>query len=227
MKRTVLIIVPAYNESQKIQKTIKELQACPYELCFIDDGSDDGTKDLLEASGETVLKHEKNMGQGAALRSGMTYAVSNGFEIVVHFDADGQHQVDDLERMIEPVTSGNYDVSIGSRFLSRESRGLIPLSKRLLLRCAIVFEWFRTGIRLTDAHCGFRCLNHKAYTALALKYDRYAHASEILTEIKRNKLRFCEVPVTVLYEGGQGKISDLKRIFEVIGALVLRSKPRK
>ena len=126
--------------------------------------------------------------------------------------------------MIKPVANGDCDVTVGSRFLSKESIAMIPFRKRILLRCAIIFEWIRTGIKLTDAHCGFRCLNQKAYTLINIKYDGYAHASEILSEIRRHRLSFSEVPVSVLYERRPGEISDLKRIFDVVGTLLMGSK---
>jgi glycosyltransferase involved in cell wall biosynthesis len=127
----------------------------------------------------------------------LTYALNRGAQVVVTFDADGQHSASDVPRLVRPVAEGRADVVLGSRFL--EHAAGVPVARRTLLRLAVVFTGVMSGIRLTDAHNGLRALSRRAAQQLDLQLDRMAHASEIVDQIVRTGLPILEVPVEVRY----------------------------
>ncbi len=144
-----------------------------------------------------MLQHRINRGQGAALQTGMTYSLTRGAEAIVTFDADDQHSPADLPRLLQPVLSGECDVTLGSRFLGGNSN--VPWARRLLLRAARWVTWATSGLLLSDSHNGLRAFSRRAALAIYLRQDRMAHASEIYDQIAQDRLTFREVPVTVRY----------------------------
>lgn len=217
------IVIPAYNAQHTVGRVLAELRAKGFgDVVVVDDGSADGTGEAAARAGAAVLTHAINRGQGAALRTGIAYALAQGAEVIVTFDADGQHRAADLSRLIEPVARGDVDVALGSRFLRRKTR--MPLSRQLVLRVGVLVQWVLYGIRLSDAHNGLRALSRRAAEAIRIDADRMEHASEIVDEIKRHGLRYCEVPVTILYSRdtlvrGQSAWNSLR-----IGAKMLLKK---
>ena len=135
--RRVLVIVPAYNEGRVITDTVERLLAAGYQVVVVDDGSSDETAEVGRLP-IAYLRHPVNLGQGAALQTGMTYALRAGAEIAVHFDADGQHDCGQIERLIAPIVDGQADVVFGSRFLRQQDREQVPWKKRILLRGGIL-----------------------------------------------------------------------------------------
>lgn len=144
-----------------------------------------------------VLRHLVNLGQGAALATGIQYALTQGAQILVTYDADGQHSPEDIPTLVAPIAGGIADIALGSRFLEKESD--IPLRRRILLKGAVLFTGLTEGIWLTDAHNGFRAISADAARRIEITQNRMAHASEIIREISRLKLRYVEVPVHVRY----------------------------
>jgi polyprenyl-phospho-N-acetylgalactosaminyl synthase len=193
----VWIVVAAYNEARVIADVVRPLVSEGYAVVVVDDGSIDDTAKLARAAGAALLRHAINRGQGAALQSGLRYALERGARIVITFDADGQHAVEDLPRLLEPILESEADVVLGSRFL--EHTAAVPPIRRLLLRAAVVFTGVASGVTLTDAHNGMRALTRRAAEQLDLRLDRMAHASEIIDQIARLRLRVVEVPVAIRY----------------------------
>jgi glycosyltransferase involved in cell wall biosynthesis len=191
------IVIPAYNESTRLAGVINDLRKDFPHVVVVDDGSRDETAQVAADAGCAVLRHIINRGQGAALQTGITYALRQGAEYVVTFDADGQHQKADLDAMLEPVVKGEVDVTLGSRFL--DTRSEVPPLRRMLLQAARFFTWFTSGLYLSDCHNGFRVFSRKAAEALHIQQDRMAHASEIYDQIAAAGLRYREVPVTIRY----------------------------
>ncbi|MBU1976189.1 MAG: glycosyltransferase family 2 protein, partial [Nanoarchaeota archaeon] len=157
--------------------------------------------------------------QGAALRTGIEYAVKQHAKVIVTFDADGQHRVEDIKKIIRPVIMGQVDVTLGSRFLSKGSN--TPPLKALALKAGAVFNWMMYGVRLTDAHNGFRALSLKAAKLIDITADKMEHASEILDEIRKKDLSYMEVPVKIRYTDysmgkGQGWIRFIPLGFRII-----------
>ena len=191
------IIVPCYNEGGQLRTTVTELLEHGYHVVVVDDGSSKSAWDSLSDLPIHFLRHGINLGQGAALQTGMDYCRKIGAKAIVHFDADGQHSVEDVPRLLEALEDS--DVALGSRFLQKDGASAIPPTRRLLLRCARLVNFIFTGLWLTDAHNGLRALNAAALSKIDLKENRMAHATEILLQIKSNGLRWKEVPCTVKY----------------------------
>ena len=193
----VYVVIPAYCEGGVIAETVGTLAECFPNIVVVDDGSPDATAELACQAGAVVLRHPFNLGQGAALQSGIAYALEQGARYVATFDADGQHAVADVEKMLEVLIENKLDVVLGSRFLG-ESAGL-PRVRLIALKAAVLFTNATSGLRLTDAHNGLRAMTAEAARQLEITQNRMAHASEIINRIARLKLRYQEVPVTIRY----------------------------
>ncbi len=193
----VFVVVPAFNEAEAVRETVLGLVELDKTVVVVDDGSADGTLDRLGDLPVHLLRHQINRGQGAALQTGITFALRRGADIVVTFDSDGQHDPADIDAVIAPVAAGECDVALGSRFLGRAVN--IPGSRRLLLKLGVIFTRLVSRIRVTDVHNGLRAFSAQAASELTIAMDRMAHASEILDQVTTRGWRYTEVPVTVRY----------------------------
>ncbi|WP_455952634.1 glycosyltransferase family 2 protein [Arcanobacterium haemolyticum] len=192
------LVIPLYNEGQVIFDVLDKAKRVFPRIVCVDDGSSDNSVEEARRAGVAVVRHPINLGQGAALRTGLDYALmQEGSEYFVTFDSDGQHRVDDAQRMVVRLKNEPLDVVIGSRFLDgRTKPGTL---KRIVLKMAVVFQRMTTGMNLTDAHNGLRALNRHAAQSIDIQQDRMAHASEIVSAISAHKLRYAEEPVLIEY----------------------------
>jgi glycosyltransferase involved in cell wall biosynthesis len=197
-KSEVYITIPMYNDEKMILKVIKSLQNKGYKnIVVVDDGSKDLGYDVVKKNTNIIVtKHIINRGQGAAIQTGMEIAIEKGAKYIVHFDSDGQHDVNDLDPMLEELIKGKYDIVLGSRFLREND---IPLKKRIVLKGGIIFTYLLSGIWLTDVHNGLRVMTANTAKRLDIQHDRMEHASEILDKIKKLNLKYTEIPVTIHY----------------------------
>lgn len=211
----IFIIIPCYNNSSTLVNVINSVKQYG-QVVVIDDGSTDNSYQIAQSQGVTVLKHLLNRGQGAALETGNRYALRHDADVVVHFDADGQHQAKEIPKLIQPIIDGYVDVTLGSRFLTKDNK--TPFFKKwLILKPAIFFQNLMLGVKLTDAHNGFRALSRKALEQIRITQDGMAHGSEIVEQIINHKLRYKEVPVTILYhEFGQGFVAGLRILRDLL-----------
>jgi glycosyltransferase involved in cell wall biosynthesis len=182
----------------------------------IDDGSRDNTIAEARAGGAIVVRHPVNLGQGAALQTGIDYAIRRGAQAIVTFDADGQHNAGDIPALVAALADA--DVALGSRFLGKQIEGA-STGRKALLRTATLVSNGLSGMKLTDAHCGFRALRASAAPRLRILQDRMAHASELLRKIRTSGVRVVEVPVTVRYtehsmSKGQGGAQAVRILFD-------------
>lgn len=216
----VFIVIAAYNESTSVIPVIKSLQDSGFKnIVVVDDGSSDDTYSVLKSiKGIHVLQHLINRGQGAALQTGQSYALQQGAEYIVHFDADGQHPHAQIVDMLAPLIEGRADITIGSRFLTPESRAEVPFTKRLTLAGGTWLHWFAYGLKLSDAHNGFRAMTANAARKIVITYDRFEHASEIIDLISLHSLRLIEIPVTITYGNHQ------ERTVQARGGLIFRPR---
>ena len=198
MSGRTFVVIPSYNEGAALKDVVASVLACGYEAVVVDDGSEVPAARQLDGLKCHCLRHALNLGQGAALQTGMDYARRHGADAVVHFDADGQHDVADIPRFLAEL-EGGADVVLGSRFLRSADIAAIPRGRRLMLRLARFVNGVFTGLWLTDAHNGFRALNRKALAVIDLHENRMAHATEILSQIRKHGLAFREIPVTIRY----------------------------
>jgi glycosyltransferase involved in cell wall biosynthesis len=199
MDKSTFVIIPSYNESRVIRSTVEPLIDYGYSVVVVDDHSIDQTCAVLQNLPVYYLRHPINLGQGAALQTGMEFALQQGAEFIVHFDADGQHQAEDISMLLKPLRCDQADIVLGSRFLRWEDRQEVPVFRQLFLRVAVLVNWIMTGVWLTDAHNGFRALTRSAAQKIYLHENRFAHASEILIRIRHAKLRYVELPTKIVY----------------------------
>jgi glycosyltransferase involved in cell wall biosynthesis len=215
----VYIVVPVYNEAAVLGEILGSVIEQGYEVIVVDDGSTDGSFQVAEALPVHRLRHIVNLGQGAALSTGIAYALQEGARFIVTFDADGQHLPRDIAAILAPLLDGRADVALGSRFISPQ--GDIPPARRTLLKMAVIYTWLATGAWLSDAHNGLRGFTADAARRIQIKQNRMAHASEIISEIVHLKLRYIEVPVQVQYTAysrrkGQSALNALNILVDML-----------
>jgi glycosyltransferase involved in cell wall biosynthesis len=216
----VWVVVAAYNEAKRLGTTLTNLCSYCRHVVVVDDGSSDETSAVALAHPVWVLRHVINCGQGAALQTGIDFALAQGAAVIVTFDADGQHSAEEIATLIEPILAGRAEAALGSRFLG-QTVGM-PFSRRLVLKLGVLFTRIFSRIDVTDTHNGFRALSRKAALTIRITQNRMAHASEILDQVRVHRLPFCEVPVTIHYNAetmakGQSSWNSLK----IVGQLVL------
>jgi len=224
-QQSVWVVIPAYNESRVIARVVGELVQCKasYNVVVVDDGSTDGTNSAVRSLPVHILTHPENLGQGAAIATGIEYALQQKADIVVTFDADGQMRPEDIDKLLAKLSEG-FDVALGSRFLDRRPEGM-PLVRKFLLRLAVVFTRITSGLRITDVHNGFRAFRADAVRKIVITQNQMAHASEILSEIARNNLKYCEVPVGIRYtEYSKAKGQSIFNFFNILYELLTGGK---
>jgi glycosyltransferase involved in cell wall biosynthesis len=222
MSNDVFIIIPCYNEQAVLRETVSGLLPLNARVVLVDDGSTVPVRKVVDGLPVEILRHPINLGQGAALQTGMDYALQKGARAVIHFDADGQHQADDIPRFLEALEQG-ADVVLGSRFLRPEDSSTLPPRKRMLLQGARLVNLIFTGLWLSDAHNGFRALNQRALKAIRLQENRMAHASEILGQIRQARLKVVEIPTRISYtEYSVRKGQKLSNSLNILLDLLLR-----
>lgn len=215
----VTAVIPAYHEEKSVGSVVAEVRPHVSSVLVVDDGSHDQTSQVARAAGATVLRHPINRGQGAAEQTGTDYAIANGADIVVHIDADGQHDPSDIPKFVATLASGDVDVVLGSRFLG--SAPNLPFLRRWVLYAGILFLRLFSGLRLTDSQNGFRAFTRAAAPAIRITQDGMAHASEILDNIAEHRLRYREIPVTIRYTAyslsrGQSSSNALHIVWKLI-----------
>ena len=216
---SVWIIVPAFNEAQVIGAVVADLRAVFAHVVCVDDGSRDDTADIALRAGAHVVSHPVNLGQGAAIQTGVEYARRQpGAAVFATFDADGQHRVTDVVSMMERLSQGDVDVVIGTRFAGAAISHTPPL-KRLILRAAAWLSPSSRRLGLTDAHNGLRVFDKTIADHLNLTMNGMSHASEFIALIDENRWRVAEEPVEILYteyslSKGQPLLNGVNIVFD-------------
>ncbi len=217
----IIAVVPAYNEKATIAKVVRELKSKVDRVVVIDDGSGDETYNLARQAGASTLKHFLNRGQGAALQTGIDYALNLGADIIVTFDADGQHHAEDIKSLIQPIIAGKAEVVLGSRFIKNQNLGM-SLLKKVTLKLATIFDRWRTGLKISDTHNGFRAFSRRAAEIIKINQDGMAHASEILEQIANYHLKYIEAPVKISYTNySKKKGQSVFNSFKIVRDLIL------
>jgi glycosyltransferase involved in cell wall biosynthesis len=193
----VFVVIAAYNEEKILADVIADVRGTGYQIVVVADGSTDETAAVAGQAGAIVVSHPVNLGQGAALQTGIEFALLRGSAFIVTFDADGQHRAADIGSLLDALTKYHVDFALGSRFLGTAVN--LPRARRLLLRAATWFTRATTRLRVTDSHNGLRAMTRRGASSIRLRQNRMAHASEILHQIARSGLTFIEVPVTIQY----------------------------
>jgi glycosyltransferase involved in cell wall biosynthesis len=215
----VWIVVPAFNEAPVIGKVIADVRSVFDNVVCVDDGSSDGTGEIALRAGAHLVRHPVNLGQGAAIQTGVEYARARpGAQVFVTFDADGQHRVKDVVTMVDRLTEGDVDIVIGTRF-GRPGANRPPLLKRIVLRTAAWLSPRGRRLGLTDTNNGLRVFNKKAADKLDITMSGMSHATEFIMLIDENGWRVAEEPVEVLYTDyskskGQPLLNGVNIIFD-------------
>lgn len=215
----VWIIVPAFNEASVIGDVVAELRAVFNHVVCVDDGSGDDTADVALRAGAHVVSHPVNLGQGAAIQTGVEYARRQpGAAVFVTFDADGQHRVVDVQAMINRISTGDVDIVIGTRFGAGMDQHVPPL-KRLILRTAARLSPSSQRLGLTDSHNGLRVFSRTVADQLNLTMSGMSHASEFIALIAENHWRVVEQPVEIVYteysmSKGQPLLNGVNIVFD-------------
>ncbi len=220
----VWIVIPAYNEAQRISAVLGKLRSAGYaNIVVVNDGSQDNTAEVASKHTVHVLSHLINRGAGAATKTGLEYTKEQHAEVVVTLDADGQHAIDDLGKVVQPVLKGNAEVVIGSRMI--DSTGM-PWIRKFGNFGLNIGTFLLFGLWVSDSQSGFKAFSLAALEKISIRMDRYEFCSEMIHEIKRNKLKFIEVPIKVIYTKesyakGQSVIGGLKTAWGMIKKILL------
>ena len=226
LDKRVVVVIPAYNEERTIAGVIRGLnQQGLTRLIVVDDGSSDHTSELAAHEGVVLLRHILNRGLGAALGTGIKAALRLGAEVIVTCDADGQHDPDDVPRLLEPITKGEADVVIGSRML--DPLGM-PYRRRLANWVANVATYLLFGGWATDSQSGLRAFSRQAAARMQITTRGMEVSSEIIAETVKNRLKCQEVPIKAIYteyslSKGQSFKVGLETLMRLILAKVQRS----
>ena len=219
MNGDVWVVIPVFNEAQVLQSVVESaLTVFPNVVC-VDDGSRDGSVEAVLRTRAHLVRHPVNLGQGAALQTGLSYARAQpGAEYFVTFDADGQHRLEDAQKMVDMARSPDVDLVLGTRFA--EHAATVPLAKRLILRTAVLLSPAGRKLRLTDAHNGLRVLTRPVVEDLHITMNGMAHASEIVSYLGRSSWRVREVPVSIRYTDysrskGQSLLNGVNILFDL------------
>lgn len=211
-----------YNEATVVGSVIKDLRREFPNVVCVDDGSSDGSQRVAREAGAVVVQHPINLGQGAALQTGIEFALQDpSMTSVVTFDADGQHRVADAVAMVDRINSGEAEVVLGSRFL--DDRTKITRRKRIVLKTAAIQSRMATGMNLTDAHNGLRAINRDVAAKLHLTQNRMAHASELVNQLATLRPRWVEHPVEIIYtDYSKAKGQSLLNSVNILAELFFR-----
>jgi len=221
MNRDTCVIIPAYNEGPQVRDTILEVMKRFSHVVCVNDGSRDDTAAQIQKTKAFLVSHPINMGQGAALQTGIDFALQfPKIKYFVTFDADGQHGLADVEKMLAYLRKHpETDIVLGSRFLGTAQN--ISKTKKLILKLAVLFSNFTTGLKLSDAHNGLRGFNRHVAENLEITMPDMAHASEIIHRIADKKFKYQEMPITVTYtdysmEKGQPLMNAVNISFDIL-----------
>ena len=195
----ITIGIPAYNEEKNIAKIIIKLKKITDSIIVCDDGSSDMTSEIAKNLGVIVISHKKNMGYGAAIRTIFEKSAEIGSDILVTFDADGQHRVEDICRVLRPLENSEADIVIGSRFLGKQSN--VPNYRKLGIKVITQITNSSIKTKLTDSQSGFRAYSKQVLSKISLSEIGMGISTEILIKASSEGLRITEVPITILYSG--------------------------
>lgn len=214
----VWLVVPVYNEAPVIARVVENaLRSFPNIVC-VDDGSRDDSAAQIARTGALLVRHPVNLGQGAAVQTGVEFARRQpGAEYFVTFDADGQHQVHDVERMVNRLRTEPIDIVVGTRF--HDDVQHIPKLKRIVLKCAVMLSRRGRRLGLTDSHNGLRAFNRKVAMELDITSNGMGHAPEFVEMMDRRGWRVAEEPVNILYTQyamakGQSLLNGVNIVFD-------------
>jgi glycosyltransferase involved in cell wall biosynthesis len=218
----IFVVIPVFNEAGVVAGVIDGITSLGYQVIAIDDGSTDSSYKEILKTNTISIRHPVNLGQGAAIQTGISYALQKtNAKYIVTFDSDGQHAPDDILYAVRMLVESDLDVVIGSRFLTGGKAVNIPSVKKCILMLALWLTIVTTGLKLTDTHNGFRVFSREAAEKIKITQNRMAHASQILILIKKKCLKYAEFPVTIYYtdyskQKGQSIMNSINIVWDIL-----------
>ena len=210
----ITVGIPAYNEEKNIAKIIVKLKKMVDQILVCDDGSTDSTCAIAESLGVTVIKHPENSGYGMAIRSIFLKAREINADLLVTIDADGQHKIEDINKIIKPIVDGRADISIGSRFLKEDNN--TPSYRKLGVKVITKVTNSSLTEKVTDAQSGFRAYNNKVLQSLTPSDSGMGISTEILIKSSNLGFKIAEVPTEIQYEGDTSTQNPVSHGTEVL-----------
>jgi len=193
----VIVGIPAFNEEKNIGSIVAKLSQKYAKIIVCDDGSSDMTSTIASSMGAHVVKHEKNMGYGSAIKTIFNEAKNTDGDVLVTFDADGQHQISEIDSLLKPISENNADIVIGSRFLGKTKD--LPTYRKIGIKTITGLTNVATNSKITDSQSGFRAYGKKALDEITPTESGMGISTEILIKASKKQLRITEVPITITY----------------------------
>jgi glycosyltransferase involved in cell wall biosynthesis len=220
----IIVVIPAFNEERTIGQVIRSVKQYVPDIIVVNDGSEDKTGVIAKNEGASVYVHIINRGLGGALGTGITAALQQGADIIVTFDADGQHKAEDIPNLIRSLQNGESDIVIGSRMFNHDG---MPFFRKIYNIFGNFLTYFVFGIHVSDSQSGLRAFSRKTASLMKLKANRMEVSSEIIREIKVNRLKFKEIPIKPIYTDyslskGQSFFVGLKTLLKLIVLRILK-----
>ena len=219
----VIVAMPAYNEDKFIGSLVLKARKYTDKVIVVDDGSTDGTAEISRMAGASVITHPENKGKGVAIQSIINEVKKEMPDVLVVLDADGQHNPDEIPRLVQAVLNG-YDLVIGSRKLARKS---IPSYRRFGQKVLLFSNRFLTRKKITDSESGFRAFSRKAIAELELSQKGFAVESEMIAVAEEKNLKITEVPITVQYKGNSSTLNPVRHGVGVLAQILNMISERK
>ena len=205
VKTRVVAAIPCYNTQEHIAEVIAKTKKYVDVVIVIDDGSTDKTAEVAKKAGATVIAHIKNEGYGGAIKSCFAVARTSEADVLVIIDGDGQHNPDEIPRLLDTISLGNADVVIGSRFLDASEK--IPMYRKFGIG-VITFLWnFGAKVKVSDTQSGFRAYSKTMIQSMNFYENGMSISIEIIEKARMARRKFKEVPVTCSYENNNSNIS--------------------
>ena len=206
--------IPAFNEEKNIARILLQLKKISQNIIVCDDGSNDLTAEIAEGLGAIVVRHKRNLGYGAGIRTIFLKAKEITADVLITFDADGQHRIQDINTVLDPILKNEADIVIGSRFLNNNTK--IPKYRKIGIKTITSITNSSIGKKLSDSQSGFRSYNKKTLDKIIPSESGMGVSTEILIKASKEKLRITEVPIIVSYEGDTSTHNPISHGMSVI-----------
>jgi glycosyltransferase involved in cell wall biosynthesis len=218
MLMNVVAVIPCLNEETFISDIVTRAGKYVQTVIVVDDGSTDLTKEVAEKAGAKVIRHESSRGAGAATRSGLEAAKAQNADVVITIDGDGQHNPDEIPRLIAPVENGNADIVIGSRFLSDNGN----VKKYRKFGIDLITTLFNIGAKagVTDSQSGFRAYSRKAVNSIIITDDGFGFSVETLIKARKLGLSMTAAPISCIYHAEGSTLNPLIHGMTVVWSLI-------
>ena len=217
--------IPAYDEEKYIGTIVLKARQYVDEVIVVDDGSTDNTSSVASLAGATVIRHDKNMGKGAAIQSILAEARKKNPDILILLDADFQHDPNEIPILIKPIISDGFDLAIGSR---EQQRGKIPRYRRIGQRVLSYFSRILSKEKVIDSECGYRALSPRAIAELKLRQKGFAIETEMIAAATEKGLKITEVPISAIYTKDSSTLNPLSHgmgVLTWILAMISQRRP--